>query len=182
MGPQRGRRRGNFSGLSPPSFRVGVTGHRQFDDVDGVLAQLDEVLDRVCAAREPAELEIWSSLAEGADRHVAHEMIRRGAALVAVLPLEPDEYRLDFATVESRTEFDRLLGLARSVRVVESAEPSREAAYEAAGLTVLDAVDVLVAVWDGTSSRGRGGTADLVGEARRLGREVVIVPVTRDNV
>lgn len=173
---------GSVGGLGGVRRRVGVTGHRAFDDVDSVCEQVDVVLDRVCADWVPADLEIWSSLAEGADRIVAGNMVARGAALIAVLPLAPHEYRLDFAAPDSQAEFDRFLGLAQTIRVVESIEPSREAAYEAAGLALLDAVDVLVAVWDGEAQRGRGGTAAIVDEARRRGREVVVVPVTRDNV
>lgn len=143
-----------------------------------VALALDGVVDQPAGR----ELEIWSSLAEGADRLVAHAMLERGAALVAVLPLEADEYRKDFATPDSLAEFDRLLDLAREVRIVDPGGATREAAYEAAGLAVLDAADVLVALWDGEAPRGRGGTAEIVEEARRRGREVVVVPVTRDNV
>jgi hypothetical protein len=40
---------------------------------------------------------------------------------------------------------------------------------------------VLLALWDGEPSRGRGGTAQMVDEARRLGREVVVIPVNRSS-
>ena len=181
-GPSPRVRGSSVGGLGGSRFRVGATGHRAFDDVDRVSAELAAVLDRVCADRDPAGLEVWSPLAEGADRLVASGLIERGATLIAVLPLPPDEYRLDFETAESQAEFDHLLGLAQTIRVVEPVESSRDAAYETAGLAVLDAVDVLVAIWDGEQARGRGGTADIVDEARRRGREVIVVPVTRDNV
>lgn len=162
--------------------RIGVTGHRSFDDVDDVERRVDRVLDDVCGRHDGADIEVWSSLAEGADRLVVELLLRRDAELVVVLPLPADDYRNDFADPASQAEFDRLLGGAQDVRLAQPADETREAAYEAAGFEMLDAVDVLVALWDGAPSRGRGGTAEVVAEARRRGREVVVVPVTRDNV
>jgi hypothetical protein len=125
---------------------------------------------------------VWSSLAEGADRLVARALLERGARLVAVLPFEPADYRGDFSTSASTSDFDELLALASQVRVTTTTDASREAAYEAAGRAILHACDVLIAVWDGLPARGRGGTAQIVEEARERGTDVVVVPVTRDNV
>ena len=159
--------------------RIGVTGHRAFDDVARVAGEVDAVL---VGLRDGGDVEIWSSLAEGADRLVAERAMQHGAALTAVLPLPADDHRTDFAGPSSVAEFERLLGAAADVRVVRPSEGTREAAYEAAGLAMLAGIDVLVAVWDGAPSRGRGGTAEIVAEARRRGIEVVVVPVTRANV
>ena len=38
---------------------------------------------------------------------------------------------------------------------------------------------MLLALWDGEPSRGRGGTAEIVGVARQLGRTVIHIPVVR---
>jgi hypothetical protein len=43
---------------------------------------------------------------------------------------------------------------------------SREEAYEKAGCYMVDRSDVVVALWDGESARGRGGTAAIVAYAR----------------
>ena len=85
----------------------------------------------------------------------------------SILPLAVDEYARDFHTPASLAEFQALLGRAASVRVVPSdtAAP-REEAYEAAGLAMLDRADVVLALWDGEESRGRGGTAEMVQVAR----------------
>lgn len=163
-------------------MRIGVTGHRRFDGVDEVAKHVERELDAWCADHPGAGLEVWSSLAEGADRLVADLLLRRGAVLVALLPLPVTDYRTDFADEASLAEFDRLLATARDVRVARPVDPTRDAAYEAAGLALIEAVDVLVALWDGAAPRGRGGTAEIVAAARRSGCEVVVVPVTRDNV
>jgi hypothetical protein len=51
-------------------------------------------------------------------------------------------------------------------------QPTREDAYLAGGLALVDDVDVLVALWDGEPSRGRGGTAEVVQYARDTGTPV----------
>lgn len=145
---------------------VGVTGHRALARVDLVAAGVDAAiarLDRVA----PGPWTAVSALAEGADRLVAERLMARpGTRLVAVLPLEPAEYERDFAEAGSRSAFRRLLAAAAEVEVVPPRE-DRDAAYEAAGVGVLERSDILIAVWDGARARGRGGTGAIVSEARR---------------
>jgi hypothetical protein len=47
--------------------------------------------------------------------------------------------------------------------------------YLHAGLTMLDGVERLIAVWDGGPARGRGGTAEIVEHARRRGLAVDVM-------
>ena len=153
-------------------MRLGVTGHRAFDDVAVVTAAVDGVLDRL-----PGTLEVRSSLAEGADRLVVERALQRpGTRLVAVLPLDPDDYATDFDGTAD--VFRRLLATAVEVEVV-APQQTREAAYERAGRAVVDGSDVLVALWDGATSRGRGGTAEIVEYARAAGVPVEVVAVGR---
>lgn len=160
------------------TMRIGVTGHRDIAD-DAMEARVDAVLDELVADADV--IEVWSSLAEGADRLVARRVLARpGARLVVVLPLDADDYRADFAEPASRAQFDEMLRRAERVDVAGSDESgTRTSAYERAGHAVLGGCDVLVALWDGEPSRGRGGTAEIVAEARRRGRRVVVVPVER---
>ena len=156
-------------------LHVGVTGHRHLASPDTVARDVDAVLDRLDAS----SLTAVSSLAEGADRIVARRILARaGGSLHAVLPLEPDDYRTDFAGSHAQDEFDVLLSQAVTVSLSPRQE-TREAAYEHAGRAVLDSCDVLLALWDGQPARGRGGTAQLVAEATALGKHVEIIPVER---
>ena len=153
--------------------RVGVTGHRSFDDVGSVVAAVDGILDRLAGGA----IEVRSSLAEGADRLVVERVLRRpGSRLVAILPLDAEDYADDFGG--SVGEFDDLLAAADEVEVVPP-QPTREAAYEAAGRAVVDGSDVLLALWDGAGSRGQGGTAEIVDYARERGVRVEVVRVRR---
>jgi hypothetical protein len=159
---------------------IGVTGHRSFE-IGDVVQRVDRLLDAVICDRRPV---VVSSLAEGADRLVAERvLVRPGAHLIAILPLAADDYERDFVTTESVTQFRSLLARADSMCTVEvPAGASREEAYERAGHEVVARCDVLIAVWDGASSRGRGGTSEILEHARRMGRRVEVVSVARDAV
>ncbi len=166
-------------GRLPFVLRIGVTGHRTLADPaalgSAVRAAIAGLTERLLGpAAEPALLVI-SALAEGADRLVAREVLAGpDAALEAVLPLPAHEYLADFADEASRAEFAELLGRAQRVWQVPPGS-SREEAYERAGRRVVDRSDVLIALWDGQPSRGRGGTATIVAYARDQGVPVAWV-------
>ena len=154
------------------TLRLGVTGHRRLSDPEALAGALDEALDRfeaslssVDLANTPLSLCVVSALAEGADRLVAEALLKRGAELEVFLPLDPDDYRRDFASPESEATFDRLRALAKRETVM-SAAGSRDEAYLACGQQIVDRSDVVVAVWDGQPARGLGGTGDIVVHAR----------------
>jgi hypothetical protein len=156
---------------------IGVTGHRSFEMAD-TTQRVERLLDEIIDARRPV---VVSSLAEGADRVVADLVLARPhAGLAVVLPLPADDYERDFATNASVAEFRALLARAETVEtVVVPADASRDQAYERAGHRVVERCEVLIAIWDGSRSRGRGGTAEIVEHARRVGRRVELVGVTR---
>ncbi len=157
---------------------MGVSGHRLLADAGAVAESVDQALDRI--GRGSALVAV-SSLAEGADRIVAARVLARGGGLEVVLPLPVDDYATDFADAGSREEFTALLAAADPVTVVppDPGDPSREAAYARAGSAVLETCDVLLALWDGAPAHGRGGTAEVVAEARLTGRRVEVVTVER---
>jgi glutathione S-transferase len=159
---------------------VGVTGHRLVGErarVERATGGVAEVL----AARAGAHgWRVVSALAEGADRIVASAALAAGAHLDAVLPLEPDDYRTDFAEPGSVAEFDALLARSDSVAVTGAwPDGSRERAYANAGAAMLGRCRVLVALWDGEPARGVGGTAEVVAAAQAGGIEIIVVPIRR---
>lgn len=139
---------------------------------------------------------VISGLAEGTDRMAAHAAIalkRADAAgnktgakfmLDVPLPFSAAIYKADFKTDQSKSEFDTLLQQARSVLVLPGErgrphEHEQQAAlretrsYEDAGLTLLNQSDVILAVWDGGVSAGRGGTRELLDIAARSGTPII---------
>jgi hypothetical protein len=165
--------------------RVGVTGHRTFDDPAGIEARVRSALERLLrlagdegdGAR--VRIEMISAIAEGADRLVAREALALpGTTLSVVLPFPIDDYARDFETEESQREYAELLARAQTVEVMP-ATATREAGYELQGRWIADHSDVLVAVWDGGGSRGRGGTAEIVAYAAERGALLLWVKAER---
>lgn len=149
-------------------------------DPVAVRAAIDGVLDGL-----GGPITAVSSLAEGADRVVARAALARpGGRLEVPLPLEVADYAADFADDASVLEFNDLLAAADEVEVISPRphdDASREAAYERAGIAVLERCDLLLALWDGQPGRGRGGTAELVAEAGRRGHPIRVITVERER-
>jgi hypothetical protein len=162
--------------VKPERVVVGVTGHRWQEDPPALAGVVGDVLEVVRSLVDPGEeVVVVSPLAEGADRLVAAVALELGLRLECVLPLAVDDYERDFASKSSVERFRRLLGGAASVSVVPGrcTDQDRTVAYAEAGRAVVDGSDVLIAVWDGRPSRGRGGTAEIVDAALAADRTVV---------
>ena len=175
---------------------LGITGHRQLDGDAALAERVHQVFEMVRRMRSPSShLALLSPLAEGADRLVAACLLdaAEDASLHVVLPLELAEYSRDFVTGASLHEFQGLLDRAWSITfpAPETPDPShvvpisaqaqedrdeeRKATYEWCGRYIVDRCHILVALWDGESARGRGGTAEIVQYARQCGRPLVWV-------
>jgi len=173
---------------------VGVAGHRTLPaddpDFDAAIVGVLNRVESVRADRGAAGVTVLSSLAEGADRLLARRALEsiKQARLHVVLPLEIEDYQEDFATEESRDEFQSLLDRCERIvfppttdrRKRGRGEPpaKRPAAYAWAGREVVDSCELLIALWDGGPTRGRGGTAEVVGYARERNRLVAWVRTT----
>ena len=122
------------------------------------------------------QIEVVSPIAEGADRLIAVESISLGLPLVCLLPFARDDYVRDFTDQASVDEYRQLLSQAERVVElpgVQGTSAEREDAYAALSDALVDEVDLLVAIWDGEQSRGRGGTGESVHRALSRGIPVV---------
>jgi hypothetical protein len=157
---------------------IGVTGHRKLDNQSALVSAIKSALDSIRQMAPPSSgnsrlFVILSPLAEGADRLVVQEALRiPGTALEVALPMEKVDYMRDFGTAESKREFEELLTQARSIRTLPVTS-SRVEAYEQVGRYVVDRCEILIAVWDGKPSVGRGGTQEIVQYARDNHRPLV---------
>ncbi len=176
-------------------LRVGVTGHRTIADSAGVIGAIDDVLSRVTALLSdpaaPLALTAVSPLAQGADRLFATAALARGTArLEVVTPLPIAEYRTDFETSDDRHEFEALL--QRAARVDELEGPTvfdgpvdgervdpRDTAYLRVGERVVEACEIVIAIWNGRRAVGTGGTAEIVQHALRQDRLVIWIQADR---
>lgn len=168
----------------PLALNLGITGHRPNRlpaDVAPIRARLTHVLRRIGAefaglTAGEQRLRLVDSLALGADVMAADLALEQGFELDVCLPFERHEYACDFADLADRAHFDALLGRASRVIELPGSRASQNAAYEAAGLTMLSLSDLVVAVWDGGQTAGRGGTAEIVARAVEDNIPVIHIP------
>jgi hypothetical protein len=149
--------------------RIGVTGHRSIpsEAVPHVRARMRAVL---CA--NGGSLQVFSSLATGADQLFADIALECGAELIAVIP--SGDYELGFGDSGELDGYQRLKN--RASREVWLDYPhATDEAYYAAGAYIADKCDRLLAVWDGLPARGLGGTGDIVNYALDAGKPVTVI-------
>ncbi len=174
------------------TIRVGVTGHRAerlktreravTDAATRVLKEIQSLATELGATLkhvyddQPPRLRIISPLADGTDLLVAGAGHALGYELQAPLPSTASAIRDTMPNDRVRSEFDRLLSVARehgAVLELDGAAPPNNDDFVAVGQTVVEQSDVLLAVWDGKPANGPGGTGEVADNAARLGRMVV---------
>ncbi|QIJ76211.1 hypothetical protein GU700_17410 [Methylobacterium sp. NI91] len=151
---------------------IGITGHQDRIGVDWRWVQRSL---RAEFAKFPNKVEVFSSLAAGADQVFAEVAFELNIPVAAVIPLANYER---FFQGQSLSSYRRLL--SRSRRIDLNWLGDEEKAFFEAGKYIVKSTDVLMAVWDGKEAEGLGGTADVVGFARKCGKPVVhINPIVK---
>lgn len=170
------------------TLNVAITGHRPNrmperhwervrSDLNGTFAKLEE--------QHPGRrLVLMSGLAEGADRLAAFVALGRGWKLRATLAFHRSRFEEDFPNAAAVGEFRSLLKAADKID-----EPQRgahlglaaEDGYDSVARSLLSRADVVVAVWDGADSRGKGGTVEVIEAARKAGIPVVWISATKPH-
>lgn len=146
---------------------IGISGHQDLgtsEEVEWIGARLRDELSKRSFSKGV------SSLAAGADQLFAHIVLELKQTLEVVLPCRG--YERAFKDDNIRKEFSALKNQAAHCQLLEFDAPSEEAFYQA-GRRVVDLSDLMMFVWDGKPAKGRGGTADIVDYAIRLGRPYV---------
>jgi hypothetical protein len=101
----------------------------------------------------------------------ARTVLDLGGTLEVVVAAERYRDQLD---PDEEPGYDELFAKAKHVERLPLVE-STEQAHLAAGQTVVDRSQRLVAVWDSKPARGIGGTADIVSYARQKGVPVAVL-------
>ena len=158
-------------------MKVGVTGHQRLTDEsawDWVRASINGEVE---SSRPSVAL---SSLAIGADQLFADVALQHRVPLKAILPF--DGYERTFKDGLALERYAQLLKQAFEV-VVMPPQDDDETAYLEAGRRIVQESDYLIAVWDGGSAKGKGGTGDAVSLAKEEGKRVLhIDPYSRTTV
>ena len=160
---------------------VGVAGHRDLvpETIPAIEAALRKVFEDLRRMHDGSPMIVLSALAEGADRVVARIALEFDARLVVTLPMPIAQYRHDFGTPESQTEFDDLLGSAAhsfELPLVGGNTPAdiaapgmpRDMQYGRLGDYIARHSEILIALWDGVDLGKSGGTGHVV-RLRRFG-------------
>jgi len=146
---------------------IGVCGHRSFDPscATELATAVRTQLLRLAIALPSTEIRVLSGMAAGTDLIVARAAIEAGVQVEAVLPMPLTQYRADFDS-DSYRELRTLLAHPQ-VRSVELTPPERldepsgrDKGYQSLGRMLVRRSSVLLAVWDGKSTRLPGGCFD----------------------
>ncbi|GAA0581458.1 hypothetical protein [Actinomadura livida] len=150
-------------------MRIAITGHRDLDEPTTVM--VDEAIRTELRAQSTRDIVGVSCLAAGADQIFARAVLHLGGRLEVVIPATGYAAALGG---RARRGFEELKARASRIRALPHVLPG-PGPYRDAGLTMLDRVDRLIAVWDGAPARGGGGTAEVVEYARRRGVAVHVI-------
>ncbi|MFI9605441.1 hypothetical protein ACIHCX_37485 [Streptomyces sp. NPDC052043] len=150
-------------------MRVGITGHRGLSK--NVEQQVRAMLDEAVRAYGTDDLTAVSCIADGPDSWFAETVLQRGGQLEVVIPAS--EYRENLPKWHHPV-YDELYAHAADVHETGMVESTSEA-HQAGSEAMVGLVDELIAVWDGEPARAFGGTADVVGYARRTGVPVRVL-------
>ncbi|MGH8249388.1 MAG: hypothetical protein ACREVI_01625 [Steroidobacteraceae bacterium] len=163
-----------------PMFNVvGFTGHRLLADGAGAAAAIRRALESL-RGEIPGEWIALSSIAEGSDQLFVQQARAIGMSWHAILPLPRAEFARDFSpTVWPAVE--QTLASADHLRII-SENGDRGDSYLDCGIETVNGADVLLAVWDGDSARGKGGTAEVVQYAKSTGKPVLIIDAATHEV
>ncbi len=154
----------------PATLAIGFSGHRALKDEAACRKSIYEFLEQRKAST-PALLYGVSSVAAGGDLLFAESCIQLQIPLCVLLPLPVEEFRRDFDEANwARAE--TVLARAASVEVT-AGNQSREECYYECGIETVHGSRLLLALWNGESSQGLGGTEDIVSFAKGVGKPVV---------
>lgn len=113
-----------------------------------------------------------SCLAKGADQLFSAILIQHGIDLKVVVPCR--QYEKAFDDPVALSDYLFFVEHASSVETLDFELPCASA-FLAAGKSVVNQVDLMIALWDGRPATGLGGTADIVAYAREVQKKVLVV-------
>jgi hypothetical protein len=142
---------------SPEIIRIGITGHRFISNLEKLTESLEKAFQFLTGIYPLFKFEVYSGLAEGADRLAAKVLFEYQVFLTAALPLPLEEYQKDFTSNESMNELQILLQKADKVIILSNSSEHSQG-YAALGDYLLQNSNILITLWDGNASTSPGST------------------------
>lgn len=154
-------------------FVIGVSGHRDphSADLPQLRGQVEVFLTDLKQRLSHTELRVMTGMAQGADLLVAGAAVKAGCKVDAVLPMPLERYIEDFDAQSGAALRALLADPAVTTTVLPPPPGADPNAPHGAGRSVFYAnltqaltakCNLLLALWDGNTSRLEGGTADTV--------------------
>jgi hypothetical protein len=173
-------------------FRVGITGHRPenlskqvqqsleaslhavFTELDAQVKAVLQQSQHVYSRTGDTAIRLVGGMAAGTDLTAISVAEQLGWSLQLLLPENQLRFRERIPAQEQILFDHACMAAERLVEITTSGDGDhQDPAHEALGLLVLQNIDILIAVWDGKESRGKGGTADIVQKATRYNLPVI---------
>ncbi|MFM7683103.1 MAG: hypothetical protein ACKO7P_10205 [Bacteroidota bacterium] len=156
-------------------------GHRFLKNPEQVRQRINSSLDYFLALY--GEIECISSLACGADILFIEEAIKKKCIVKIILPFQISEYKKDF-DAQSITRFNQIIENNNYLvfsNLNSQNEDERVDKYAQTGKSCIDQSSVVLAVWDGESEKGIGGTKYLIDYCLEKNKELHWIKAERVN-
>jgi hypothetical protein len=154
----------------PSTIAIGFTGHRNLPDESTSRAVILKFLQDFKTKTEKTVYGV-SSAAAGGDLLFAESCLQIGLPIRILLPALKEQFREDFDDA-TWIRAESVMQRAISVEVIGTGETKEERYYECGAETVQQS-QMLIALWDGKSSQGLGGTEEIFTYAKDQSRPVV---------
>ncbi len=163
---------------------ISVTGHRhltaeQKGRVGPLIRKAIENIMFTVQEHDPtAVFEALSPLAEGADTLFAKVALSIGLPLKVILPFEVDEYLKGFSGEKEREEFYEVYNtVSNADKSLSGRRDSKEKdqLFLEMGRKLVDEATFLIAIWNGKTGKGMGGTTDVVTYAIEKKKNILVI-------
>ena len=158
---------------------IGVVGHRDLvpDELPAIRLAVEKVLRALQEQKGEVQIQLLSSMAEGADLLVADVARELGIEVIALLPFSAAQCRADLDTEEARATFDQIMVHAERLELPLSEQApasdvahngaTRDRQFQRAGAIIARYCSLLIAIWDGQETEHVAGTARVVNYRQR---------------
>lgn len=178
-------------------IQIGFTGHRPNrlspDHMLAIRGKLIFVFEKLYMAI--ADSEIYSSsskvgftlvsgMAAGADLAAIYAAKHLSWRLNLLLPYNRNDFIKTFSSIKDIDEFTQFLADASNVTEMDALGDvtSIDESHEVLGKYLLENCNMLVAVWDGGESKGKGGTVDIIESAIKIGKRVIWLDTSSSEI
>ncbi|ACF43717.1 hypothetical protein [Pelodictyon phaeoclathratiforme] len=164
-------------------LRIGVTGHRNLSQKKAVTEAVKRIvtyLDQLICDHDNifTEWSVISPLAKGADTIVARSFLEKpDTRLEVFLPFPLEIHRKKLTDPTELAEFNQLFERAS----VYYEPPQDSKGYLTVGKEIVNTCEILIVIWDGKETKGKGGTADIVKYALESGRTIIRIDAENPN-